>query len=177
MHDEQAVSALMRILRERWVLTLALADPDHRAPYPTPLFYALAEPDTIGAHPAPLAIFASGPASRHGVLCGEGPTPAAAAVYLESERPGELRGAQLRGRVLREQRCSAEARAALRARYLERHPIAQDVLAEGRHSLYVLQIAWAKLTDNRLGFGEHPIAEFAEGWDAMSRGQRVRRGL
>jgi uncharacterized protein YhbP (UPF0306 family) len=158
----------MRVLSERWVLTLALADPDHRAPYPTPLFYALAEPDTIGAHPAPLAIFASDPASRHGELCGEGPSPAAAAVYLESEGADELRGAQLRGRVIREQRCRAEARAALRARYLERHPIAEGVLAEGRHSLYVLQIAWAKLTDNRLGFGRHPIAEFGDHWDGLS---------
>jgi uncharacterized protein YhbP (UPF0306 family) len=161
------VSALIRVLAERWVMTLAQIDADAPAgspPYPTPLFYALAEPDSLGHHAAPLLLFASSADSHHGRLAGPGPSPASAAVYLESEEIGALRGAQLRGIVVREDRLSDEHRAAARDRYLARHPIATPVLASGRHHIYALQVVWAKLTDNRLGFGVHPVLEFDPDW-------------
>lgn len=149
----------MRILAERWVLTLALADGDD-APYPAPLFYALAEPGTLADHDAPIVLFVSDPSSRHGRLTGAGPIAAAAAVYLESETVGELRGAQLRGSLVREDALESDAEAA-RAVYLARHPVAAPMLAHGAHRLYALTITWAKLTDNRLGFGAHPEVRFA----------------
>lgn len=164
--DTELVSALMRVLGDRWVLTLALADASTAAqlaspaPYPTPLFYALAEPRAISSVAAPALIFASDPSSHHGRLLGEGPTPAAAAVYLESETVGVLRGAQLRGLVVREEGLAAEAAALARARYLDRHPPAAPMLAAGRHRIYALFVTWAKLTDNRLGFGVHPVLDF-----------------
>lgn len=157
---EQVVSALMSILAERWVLTLALADAQAGLPYSTPLFYALARPDTVGRHAAPLLISASAPDSHHGRLAGLGPTPASAAVYLESEAVAELRGAQLRGEWLREQRWTAAGAAALRRVYLERHPVAEPLLASGQHALYALRVTWAKLTDNRVRLGHHALARF-----------------
>lgn len=150
----------MRVLGERHVMALALTDTAAAAPYPTPLFFALAEPDSIGRHAAPILLFASDPHSQHGRLAGRGPTQAAAAVYLETEQVGQLRGAQLRGTLLREDGWTAIGAASLRAAYLARHAIAERQLASGRHRLYALIVTWAKLTDNRLGFGVHPIVDF-----------------
>ncbi|PRQ08418.1 hypothetical protein ENSA7_17030 [Enhygromyxa salina] len=152
----------MRVLGERWVLTLALADPTapDASPYPTPLFFALAEPNTIGRHPAPLVVVVSDPDSHHGQLAGRGPTAAAAAVYLETQEVGQVRGAQLRGSLVREDAWTPAGAAGLRQCYLDRHPIAAPMLAGGRHRLYALAVSWAKLTDNRLGFGAHPVARF-----------------
>jgi uncharacterized protein YhbP (UPF0306 family) len=160
--DLESVSALMRILAERHVMTLALTDQTDAAdaPYPTPLFFALAQPNSIGLHSAPILSFASDPQSHHGRLTGRGPTRAAAAVYLETEAVGQLRGAQLRGTLLREDCWTATGAASLRAGYLARHAVAEPVLAAGRHRLYTLIVTWAKLTDNRLGFGVHPIVDF-----------------
>jgi uncharacterized protein YhbP (UPF0306 family) len=157
----------MRILGERWVLTLALADGDD-APYPTPLFYALAEPHSLGNHAAPLVLFASSASSHHARLAGIGPTAASAAVYLETEELQVLRGAQLRGALVREDALSEPERAAARARYLARHRVAEPVLASGKHHLFALIIHWAKLTDNRLGFGAHPEVRFDPSWSALS---------
>ena len=53
----------------------------------------------------------------------------------------------------------AGARAA-RDLYLARHAVAEPVLASGSHHLYALLVTWAKLTDNRLGFGVHPVVDF-----------------
>ncbi len=141
----------MRILEAHWVMALATHDPQHPAPYPTPLFYALA-----GDPAPPRLLFASSPRSAHGRML-ERAAPraaAAAAVYLESETVGELRGVQLRGRV-----GITQAPEDLEA-YLARHPVASEVLAAGRHALYAFIVEWAKLTDNRLGFGAHPVVEF-----------------
>ena len=159
----------MQVLRERWVLTLAVADRDAPAgpPYVAPLYFALLEPDSLGRHAGPLLVFASDPDSRHGRLTGAGPTPVAAAVALESEAVGELRGAQLAGRLIRDDRLPEAVAEQLRARYLARHPVAEPVLASGRHRLYALQVTWGKTTDNRLGFGVHPVADFAAAWSVV----------
>lgn len=154
------VSALMQVLEAHWVMTLALgaagADPAEIAPYPTPLFYALAP-----ASRPPRMIFASSPRAHHSgpiEAGGAGGHPAAAAIYLESEEVGELRGAQLRGRARRVPQTRLEA---ARGTYLGRHPVAAPVLERGAHALYEFEVHWAKLTDNRLGFGVHPVFEFA----------------
>jgi uncharacterized protein YhbP (UPF0306 family) len=161
--DFEPVSALMRVLAERHVMALALTDEAAAAPYPTPLFFALAQPDSIGRHTAPILSFASDPSSHHGRLAGRGPIPASAAVYLETEELGQLRGAQLRGTLVREESFTTAGAAGLRASYLARHAIAERQLASGRHRLYALIVTWAKLTDNRLGFGVHPVVDF-DGW-------------
>ncbi len=156
--DTQDVSPLMSVLRERWVLTLATSppaadgDPTPPVPYATPLFYAVA--GLVGG--GPRLVFASRPDSAHGRHLGAGPTAVAAALYLESEAVSELRGVQLRGEVV------LGAGAADRAAYLGRHPAAEALLRPGsREQLYVLALTWAKLTDNRLGFGHKLEWRFA----------------
>jgi uncharacterized protein len=141
----QDVSPLMNVLRERWVLTLATLPAGELVPYATPLFYAVAE--LAGPH----LVFASDPLSAHGRHLGDGPTGVAAGLYLESDSVAELRGVQLRGEV----RPLGPADGALRAAYLERHAGAAAMLSRpgARERLYGLAVAWAKLTDNRRGFG------------------------
>ena len=158
--QEAIVSALMSILAERWVLSLALADARAGLPYSTPLFYALAPPHTIGEHACPLLISASAMDSHHGRLAGLEPTPASAGVYLETEDVPQLRGAQLRGDWVHESCWTEAGAAALRRIYLERHPGAEPVLISGHHALYALRVTWAKLTDNRVALGHHSIARF-----------------
>lgn len=148
----------MTVLRERWVLTLATSPPhapgEPPVPYATPLFYAVADPADAGR--GPRLVFASKPDSAHGSHLGAGPTLVAAGLYLESEAVAELRGVQLRGEVV------LGAGPAERAAYLARHPGAEPLLRPGsRERLYVLTITWAKLTDNRRGFGHKLEWRFA----------------
>lgn len=156
------VSPLMAVLRERWVLTLATqpgldATGDEAAyPYATPLFYAVAP----GASPA--LVFASRPDTTHGRHLGAGPTRCAAGLYLESEDVSGLRGVQLRGAVAPVELWPGDAPTGLREAYLERHPGAAALLRPGsRERLYGLAVTWAKLTDNRRGFGHKQTWTFA----------------
>ncbi len=178
------VSPLMAVLQERWVLTLAtvpaplsptetpheapplprpvsqsagaIDEPDY--PYATPLFYAVAEHLTA----APTLVFASRPDSTHGRHLGTGPTRCAAGLYLESEDVSGLRGVQLRGLVALVELWPGDAPAGLRAAYLRRHPGAAGLLQPGaRERLYGLALTWAKLTDNRRGFGHKQVWKFS----------------
>jgi hypothetical protein len=49
------------------------------------------------------------------------------------------------------------------AAYLERHPVAAAHLGE-RDRLYALAITWAKLTDNRIGFGKRLVWTVEPPW-------------
>lgn len=149
----------MSVLRERWVLALATHAPDQRL-HATPLFYAVAE---LAGCEAPLLVFASRADTCHGRAIGDGPTAVAAAIYLETEVLEQVRGVQLRGEVVVCARLRGDAPATLRATYLERHPLAAAHLGV-RDQLYVLAITWAKLTDNRRGFGSRQIWTFASPW-------------
>lgn len=158
------VSPLMAVLQERWVLTLATiprlesADSDDEAgyPYATPLFYAVARSGS------PTLVFASRPDSAHGRHLGAGPTRCAAGLYLESEDVSSLRGVQLRCAVAPVELWPGDVPAGLLAAYLERHPGAAALLRPGgRERLYGLAITWAKLTDNRRGFGHKQTWTFA----------------
>lgn len=177
------VSPLMAVLQERWVLTLATvprpisptgapseslsadAIDESDYPYATPLFYAVAE------HPnaAPTLVFASRPDSTHGRHLGTGPTRCAAGLYLESEDVSGLRGVQLRGQVALIELWPGDAPDGLRAAYLQRHPGAAALLQPGaRERLYGLALTWAKLTDNRRGFGHKQVWKFSPPiWSAL----------
>lgn len=168
------MSALMRVLAERWVLTLATNAPDlpdlpdlpslPAAPHVAPLFYAVCEPGELA--PGPTLVFTSRPGTRHGRHLGQGPTPAAAAVYLETETIGCIRGVQMRGSCIAASRLPPTAHRRARAAYVARHPVAAELLAKDppAHALYCLAVEWAKLTDNRVGFGVHPQWRFAHPW-------------
>jgi uncharacterized protein YhbP (UPF0306 family) len=174
------VSPLMAVLQERWVLTLAtISPPRARArptcepsagadtdafpdepdyPYATPLFYAVAERPAAG----PALVFASRPDSTHGRHLGAGPTRVGAGLYLESEDVSQLRGVQLRGEIAPVELWPGDAPLGLRAAYLQRHPGAAALLGpNARERLYALALTWAKLTDNRRGFGHKQEWKFA----------------
>ena len=153
----------MEVLRERWVLALATTTPDG-LPYATPLFYALA---ALPPFDAPILVFASRADTCHGRAIGDGRAAVAGAVYLETEELGVLRGVQLRGDVAVCSSLRAEHHADLRRAYLDRHPAAGPRLGP-RDELYALAITWAKLTDNRLGFGVRRTSTFASPWPSTS---------
>lgn len=155
---------LTDVLRERWVLALATTTADG-LPYATPLFYALA---SLPPSDAPILVFASRADTCHGQAIGDGPTAVAGAVYLETEELGVLRGVQLRGDVAVCNGLRAEHHAELRRAYLDRHPYAAPRLGP-RDQLYALAITWAKLTDNRLGYGVRRTWNFASPWREKSR--------
>lgn len=171
---------LVSVLSERWVLSLATLDQDG-APYVTPLYFAVswrapgeAAPDEAARHTPPDLVFASSAHSAHGRHLGVGPTHAAASVAWETSEVGSLRGVQLRGTVSRDDVITASEASRVRADYLRRHPIAAGMLARDGTHLYVLRLAWAKLTDNRLGIGVHPVFEFGDHGD--DRALAVRDG-
>ena len=155
----------MEVLRERWVLALATTTTDG-LPYATPLFYAVA---SLPPGDAPILVFASRADTCHGQAIGDGPSAVAGAVYLETEELGVLRGVQLRGDVAVCNTLRAEHHAELRRAYLDRHPAAAPRIGP-RDQLYALAIGWAKLTDNRLGFGVRRTWTFASPWpEKLSR--------
>lgn len=156
------LARLRDIVESRWVMALATHDPhDPASPYQTPLFFSAARRESFGGAAGVALVFSSDPRSRHGQQLGAGPTRAAAAVYLETEEIGALRGAQLRGTVWRADTLDARApgiQAGLLRSYLDRHPVAASAFEKARPpSLYLFEVTWAKITDNRLGFGVHPV--------------------
>lgn len=125
-------------------------------PYATPLFYAVA------GSASPTLVFASRPDSAHGRHLGAGPTRCAAGLYLESDDVSSLRGVQLRGVAAPVEQWPGHAADGLREAYLGRHPGAAALLRPGApERLYGLALTWAKLTDNRRGFGHKQTWTFA----------------
>jgi uncharacterized protein YhbP (UPF0306 family) len=144
---------------------LALSTVDAAGSYTTPLFYAVdSEPSAAGDR-GPRLIFVSDPATAHGRMLGEGPTTVSATTYLESRDIAELRGVQLRGFVTHQRLLGTSETSRLTSLYVRAHPIARGPLdSASPPALYALEICWAKLTDNRLGFGTHRTVTYA-GWN------------
>lgn len=132
------LETIAAFVREHHVMTLATGGDG--MPYATPLFYAYDERQN-------LFIFASGPDTAHTAQMQVDPA-VAAAIYLETETVGKVRGLQLTGRV-------APAEDADRRCYYGRFPYARAL----RPVLWRLEPAWMKLTDNRLGFGKKLVWE------------------
>jgi len=153
--------AVIEQLREHHVLALATVDRSAGGgPYVAPLYYALCLPSGARGRAAPVLVFASHPDSVHGGHLGRGPTPTAAAVFLETEELIQVRGLQLRGDTRALSSLPASVARQLRECYLERHPMAEVPLRTGEEELYAFLVRWAKITDNRLGLGVHPEGEF-----------------
>lgn len=152
MSDDHA--KIVRLLSERWVLALSTIGAD--GPYTTPLFYTVDAEETAADRHGPRLLFVSDPTTKHGHMLGEGPTLVSGATYLESRDISELRGVQLRGYVSHQRLFCASETSRLTSLYLRAHPVARAALeSTSPPSLYVLEVTWAKLTDNRLGFGTH----------------------
>ena len=110
------------------------------APYATPLFYAYDAKRN-------LFVFASGTDTEHAEQMRKNPF-AAAAIYLETETVGKIRGVQLTGVVSPADEADAGC-------YFGRFPYARVL----QPVLWRLEPGWMKLTDNRLGFGKKLLWE------------------
>ena len=133
---------IVRFLKKHHVLTLATCV-DNRA-HCANLFYAWLEEEQA-------FVFTSSLDTKHAAAALIN-SEAAGSVVLETRTVGKLQGVQLRGRMFRP---AGEALAKARKRYLKRFPYAAIVDLE----LWLLEITWAKMTDNTLGFGKKLIWE------------------
>jgi uncharacterized protein YhbP (UPF0306 family) len=113
-------------------------------PYCANLFYALADDGTS-------LVFISDRKTRHITEVLLNPR-VAGSIVLETETVGQIQGLQFCGTVVE---LSGKARLKARLAYLKRFPYAVLSGAE----IWLLKITYAKLTDNRLGFGKKIIVD------------------
>lgn len=159
-------TALREFFEEHWVLSLATSDPSDPGapPYSTPLFYALHWTYQEPYPDIPVLVFAGKETTTHGRHLGKGPTRVSAGIYLETEAVGKIKGVQLRGRVVQVSSFPRDIGRAFYKTYVTRHPLAAAMLAAApAERLYALSLEWAKLTDNRFGFGVRKVLEFPVG--------------
>jgi uncharacterized protein YhbP (UPF0306 family) len=139
-----ALEAILALLREHFVLSLATCGTT--GSHSAPLYYVLDEVE--GG--APSLVFTSDPGSLHCCQLEENPR-VSAAIHLETRDVEALRGVQLHGRCRR-----MEGEEASRAQeiYVAAFPAAGALLKLRREMrFYRVEMDWAKLTDNRRGFG------------------------
>jgi uncharacterized protein YhbP (UPF0306 family) len=142
---------LFAILRESKTMTLATIDLDG-SPRATPLYFALeANQVSSGNLVWPFTLlFLSDPSSPHCVNVARD-ARAAAAVYPGETDWRSLRGVQLKGRV---DRPLAQSAASALDTYRREIFIAPELQpAVERSAVYRFIPAWARLIDNRRGFG------------------------
>lgn len=132
-----------RFLKKHHVLTLATVGADG-FPHCANLFYAWLEAEQA-------FVFTSSLETKHASDALENPE-VAASVVLETRVVGNIQGVQLRGRMFRPEGDSLQT---ARARYLRRFPYAAAMELE----LWMLQVDWAKMSDNTLGFGKKLLWE------------------
>jgi uncharacterized protein len=144
---------LLAVLQETNALTLATLDPDG-TPRATPLFFAVDSDRnqvSSGNLVSPFSmLFLSDPASAHCLNLARDPR-ASVALYPGETDWRSLRGAQMKGHAERLQGGWSER--ALTT-YRLRIPIAAELEdAVARSAVYRFSPAWARLIDNRRGFG------------------------
>jgi hypothetical protein len=129
-------------------MTLATSGADG-APHAAPVYFAAGERMRL--------YFFSDADSQHSRDLAENPR-AAAAIYPECRGWQDIRGLQLRGEARRVEP-GTEWQAAW-ARYAARFPFVRRLKAAvAASTLYVFEPRWARLSDNRRGFG------YKEEWD------------
>jgi uncharacterized protein YhbP (UPF0306 family) len=129
-------------IKKHHVLTLATSF--EGLPWVANCFYAYMEEENK-------LVFTSSRATKH-IKDLEGGDVVAASIVLETSVVGKIQGIQLRGRL-----CEPEGEAIKTARtaYLKRFPFA----ALMETTLWVLEVEYVKMTDNRLGFGKKVVWE------------------
>lgn len=131
---------------------MSLATVGDEGPYSSPVFYATAdEGQTL--------VFASKNSSRHIREIGRDPR-ASAGIFVETRELALVRGVQVCGLV----RCPIGLdRKRLKAAYLRTHPVAQDKLeTDSEVQIFAFEIKFAKLVDNRSGWGRPVVWSFTE---------------
>lgn len=144
------LETLMTVTSETTTLTLATLDPDG-TPRATPLFFAVDE--------ALRLIFLSERESQHAQNLARNPQ-AAVGLYPEVRDWEQIRGLQLKGRV--EAVPDLEADEALDC-YRTRFPFIRalhEIVT--RSAVFRFQPSWARLIDNRQGFGYHQEWRFQD---------------
>ena len=142
MEQERIDKRIIAFIKKHHVLTLATAA--EGAPYCSNLFYTYLEEKNVFG-------FTSSENTRHAAeMKNDGRV--AGSVVLETEIVGKIQGLQFQGIVLKPE---GELLKAARTAYLKRFPFAVFMDVE----LWVLELTFAKLTDNRLGFGRKLVWE------------------
>jgi hypothetical protein len=131
-----------RFIRRHHVMTLATAAVVEEGGRPEPwsahVFYAYL-PDNQEL------VFTTDPATRHGREMLANPS-VSGGIVLETKVIGKIRGIQLTGTA----RQVVEGESRYRTAYLRRFPFAIAVKLD----LWVLEVRYVKMTDNRMGFGK-----------------------
>jgi uncharacterized protein YhbP (UPF0306 family) len=133
----QMPQAFIGLIKEHHVMTLATCFNDE--PYCCSLFYAYMEEEGAFAFSSDGGTKHVGDLS-HNMYVG-------ANIALETDVVGKIQGLQLQGLAYRPQ---GDLEKAAHKAYLRRFPYAALL----NTSLWVLEPTWAKLTNNRLGFGK-----------------------
>lgn len=133
---------IVDFIKKHHVLTLATSF--EGLPWVANCFYAFMEQGNA-------IVFTSGRDTKH-IKDLSGGNIVAASIVLETSVVGKIQGIQLRGRL---NEPSGETIKTARTAYLKRFPFA--VLMET--TLWVLEVEYLKMTDNRLGFGKKLIWE------------------
>ncbi|MDR0414691.1 MAG: pyridoxamine 5'-phosphate oxidase family protein [Prevotellaceae bacterium] len=126
------------VINEHHVMTLATCFNDE--PYCCSLFYVYMEEEGY-------FIFLSESSTRH-VRDISHNMYVSANIALETEAVGKIQGLQLQGLAYRP--VDDDTQKAARRAYMRRFPYAALLSA----SIWILEPTWAKLTDNRFGFGK-----------------------
>lgn len=129
-------------IRKHHVLTLATSSED--VPWCAHCFYTyLAEKNWL--------VFTSGETTKH-VHDAEANPEVAGGIVLETSVVGKVQGVQFRGIMRRPQ---PDEEGSVKLAYLKRFPFA----ALMDTSLWLVELTYIKMTDNRLGFGKKLIWE------------------
>ena len=139
-NSERMDQRIVRFLKKHHVMTLATAA--NGMPHCSNLFYAWLDEEQA-------FVFTSSLDTKHASDALASPQ-VAGSVVLESKAVGNLQGLQFTGRMFRP---DDELHIEAKKRYLKRFPYAAVMDLE----LWILAPDWAKLTDNRLGFGKKLI--------------------
>lgn len=132
---------LLEFLKEHNVMCLATGHEE--GPHATPVFYALVE------DPLEL-IFLSDPKTRHMKEAEENPQ-ASAGIYLETEKIGLIRGAQIWGKIF-----LPEDSKEISKIYYRRFPQARLYhLTHPKHCFALLHVDKVRFINNRLGIGDN----------------------
>jgi len=128
---------------------MTLATSKDNFPWVAHCFYAFMEKEMV-------LVFTTDDDTRHGQEMKENET-VSAGIAWETKAVGQIRGAQIEGRVVKiekskpeRRKTSDERRLPPKLAYLKRFPYA----ALMKTTLWVLEIESIKYTDNRLGFGK-----------------------
>lgn len=137
MSPEKRISSF---IRKHHVLTLATSS--EGMPWCAHCFYAYMEEKKW-------LVFTSGNQTRHATDAEKNPE-VAGGIVLETRFVGKVRGIQLRGTM---RRPGPEEENSVKLAYLKRFPYAAFM----NTSLWILELSYMKMTDNRLGFGKKLI--------------------